>query len=122
MRGSWWNRSRVAMLTRRSALLASAFIAGAALPALAQQPHHPGGQKPGRMAKKDQPAGGPANTPLGLVDTTARWAYIMDFNAGVSLLEKNADEQMPPSSLTKLMTIYLVYERLKQGRLKLDDE
>ncbi len=29
---------------------------------------------------------------------------------------------MPPSSMTKLMTMYIVYDRLKQGRLKLDDE
>jgi len=41
---------------------------------------------------------------------------------GASLLDKNADEEMPPSSMTKLMTIYIVYERLKSGRLKLDDE
>ena len=29
---------------------------------------------------------------------------------------------MPPSSMTKLMTVYIVYDRLKQGKLKLDDE
>ena len=38
------------------------------------------------------------------------------------LLEKGADTRMPPSSMTKLMTIYLVYERLKQGKMKLDDQ
>jgi len=38
------------------------------------------------------------------------------------LLEKQADDEMPPSSMTKLMTIYLVYERLKQGQMKLDEE
>jgi D-alanyl-D-alanine carboxypeptidase (penicillin-binding protein 5/6) len=46
----------------------------------------------------------------------------MDFDTGATLLEKQADEEMPPSSMTKLMTLYLVYDRLKQGRLKLDDE
>jgi serine-type D-Ala-D-Ala carboxypeptidase (penicillin-binding protein 5/6) len=112
------------MLTRRSALLASATFA-VALPSAAQ-PRRPSAQKPGgpgaKGAKKDQPAGSPADTPLGPVDTAARWAFIMDFNTGAGLLDKNADAEMPPSSMTKLMTIYIVYDRLKQGRMKLDDE
>jgi D-alanyl-D-alanine carboxypeptidase (penicillin-binding protein 5/6) len=110
------------MLTRRSVLLSSALSLAGALPVLAQ-PHHPAPAKAGgRNARKDQPIGSPADTPLGPVDTAARWAFIQDFNTGASLLEKNADAEMPPSSMTKLMTIYLVYERLKQGRMKLDDE
>jgi D-alanyl-D-alanine carboxypeptidase (penicillin-binding protein 5/6) len=115
------------MLTRRSALLASAIFAADVLPATAQQKHPPApAGKPtapgGRNAKKDQPTGSPGDTPLGPVDTAARWAFIQDFTTGASLLEKNADVQMPPSSMTKLMTIYLVYERLKQGHMKLEDE
>jgi D-alanyl-D-alanine carboxypeptidase (penicillin-binding protein 5/6) len=110
------------MLTRRSALLASGLFAAGALPAMAQ-PRHPASGKPGsRNARKDQSTGSTAETPLGPVDTAARWAFILDFTSGASLLEKNADVEMPPSSMTKLMTIYLVYERLKQGRMKLDDE
>ena len=70
------------MLTRRSAVLASAFIAAVALPAKAQ-PHHSTAAKSGaRGAKKDQPAGSPADTPLGQVDTAARWAFIQDFATG----------------------------------------
>jgi D-alanyl-D-alanine carboxypeptidase (penicillin-binding protein 5/6) len=110
------------MLTRRQALLASAFFAGGAVPAAAQ-PRHPAQQKSGgRSGKKDVPGGSPADTPLGPVDTAARWAFIQDFNTGAALLEKNPDVEMPPSSMTKLMTIYLVYERLKQGKLRLEDE
>jgi D-alanyl-D-alanine carboxypeptidase (penicillin-binding protein 5/6) len=109
------------MLTRRSAVLASAFIAAGALPANAQPHHSTAGKSSARGAKKDQPPGSPADTPLGQVDTAARWAFIQDFATGATLLEKNADVAMPPSSMTKLMTIYLVYERLKQGRMKLDD-
>ena len=56
------------------------------------------------------------------MDTAARWAFIQDFNTGAALLEKNPDVEMPPSSMTKLMTIYLVYERLKQGKMRLEDE
>ncbi len=68
------------------------------------------------------PTGSPADTPLGAVDTAARWAYIQDFDTGAPLLEKQADEEMPPSSMTKLMTMYLVYDQLHQGRMKLQDE
>ncbi len=109
------------MLTRRSAVLASAFFAAGALPAKAQPHHPPAGKSGARGAKKDLPPGSPADTPLGPVDTAARWAFIQDFTTGATLLEKNADVPMPPSSMTKLMTIYLVYERLKQGKMKLDD-
>jgi D-alanyl-D-alanine carboxypeptidase (penicillin-binding protein 5/6) len=110
------------MLTRRQALLASAFFAGGVVPAAAQ-PRHPAQQKSGgRSGKKEVPGGSPADTPLGPVDTAARWAFIQDFNTGAALLEKNPDVEMPPSSMTKLMTIYLVYERLKQGKMRLEDE
>jgi len=69
------------MLTRRNALLASAIFAGGTLAADAQ-PRHAPQPKGGRSAKKDAPAGSPADTPLGPVDTTARWAFIQDFNSG----------------------------------------
>jgi D-alanyl-D-alanine carboxypeptidase (penicillin-binding protein 5/6) len=113
------------MLTRRLAVLASTLVAS--LPALAQQkkPAQPPAAHPqaGRPRSKDVvPTGSPATTPLGPVDTAAKWAIAVDFTTGATLLEKLADEEMPPSSMTKLMTIYLVYERLKQGRLKLEDE
>ena len=113
------------MLTRRSALLATASSAFVVPPVLAQPHHAPAraGMAGRKDAKKDEAAGGsPAETPLGPVDTAARWAYIMDFNTGASLMQKDADTPMPPSSMTKLMTIYIVYERLKQGKLKLGDE
>jgi serine-type D-Ala-D-Ala carboxypeptidase (penicillin-binding protein 5/6) len=65
-------------------------------------------------------AGPPAATPIGPVDTVARWACILDVTTGSVLLEKGADERMPPSSLTKMMTAYIVFGMLKSGRLKLD--
>ena len=114
------------MLTRRLAVLASTVLAS--MPALAQQkkpPAHPPAAHPqaARPRAKDAvPTGSPATSPLGPVDTAAKWAIAVDFTTGATLLEKLADEEMPPSSMTKLMTIYLVYERLKQGRLKLEDE
>jgi D-alanyl-D-alanine carboxypeptidase (penicillin-binding protein 5/6) len=62
----------------------------------------------------------PAATPIGPVDTEARWAIITDFNTGATLLDKHADDEMTPSSMTKLMTAYIVYGKLKAGQLKLD--
>jgi D-alanyl-D-alanine carboxypeptidase (penicillin-binding protein 5/6) len=110
------------MLTRRLGLLASALVAGAG-PALAQQKKAPAGAPhPGHKGKEAAtPSGNPADTPLGPVDTTAKWAFIQDFDTGASLLEKQADDEMPPSSMTKLMTMYIVYDRLKQGRMRLED-
>src|ERR1700756_1084012 len=98
MHESWWNRSRVAMLTRRSAVLASAFFAAGVLPATGQPHHATGGRSGARGAKKGQPRGSPADTPIGQVDTAARWAFIQDYTTGATLLEKNADVAMPPSS------------------------
>lgn len=111
------------MPNRRSLLLAAAGLATAGT-ALAQPRHAPphAGASAGKGKKDAAPTGSPAETPLGPVDTTARWAFIQDFNTGATLLSKEAEVQMPPSSMTKLMTIYLVYERLKQGRLKLTDQ
>ena len=113
------------MLTRRLAMLASSLIAS--VPAFAQQ-HKPAPARPaaprqaGRPHKLVVPTGSPADSPLGPIDTAAKWAVALDFTTGATLLEKLADDEVPPSSMTKLMTIYLVYERLKQGRLKLDDQ
>ena len=71
----------------------------------------------------EAPASGtPANTPIGPLDTAARWAIIVDYNTGATLLDKDADVPMPPSSMTKLMTAYIVYGLLKAGRLKFDQE
>ncbi len=62
-----------------------------------------------------------AETPLGPIDVQSRWAIITDYNTGAVLLALNADQEMPPSSLTKLMTAYVVFGLLKSGRLRLDE-
>jgi D-alanyl-D-alanine carboxypeptidase (penicillin-binding protein 5/6) len=49
--------------------------------------------------------------------------YIMlDGTSGRILAEKNSDQRMPPASLTKLMTMYIVSSALKNGQIKLDDK
>jgi D-alanyl-D-alanine carboxypeptidase (penicillin-binding protein 5/6) len=111
------------MLTRRTAILTGSALVVGSVPAAAQQPRRPASGGRGSRGKgKDGPPSSPAETPLGPVDTAAKWAYIEDFTTGAVLLDKQSDDEMPPSSMTKLMTIYLVYERLKQGHMRLDDE
>ena len=44
----------------------------------------------------------------------AKQIIVMDYSTGKILLEKNAHEQMPPSSMTKIMTSYLIEEKLKK--------
>jgi D-alanyl-D-alanine carboxypeptidase (penicillin-binding protein 5/6) len=56
------------------------------------------------------------------LETAARQAIVVDFSTGAVLMEKNADEMMTPSSMSKLMTVYMVFARLKEGSLKLGDE
>jgi serine-type D-Ala-D-Ala carboxypeptidase (penicillin-binding protein 5/6) len=55
------------------------------------------------------------------IEVKAPQVYLKDLNTGDILLEKNADEKMVPSSMSKIITAYLVFERLKSGDVKLDD-
>ena len=61
-------------------------------------------------------------SPARAIETTAREAFMVDAATGAVLLDKEADVAMPPASMSKIMTAYLVFERLKDGRLSLDDE
>ena len=55
------------------------------------------------------------------VETSAPRAILVDFRSGKVLFEKNADQPTAPASLAKLMTVEVVFDRLKRGRLSLDD-
>ena len=56
------------------------------------------------------------------VETSAKQAFMMDATTHSVMFEKNADELMHPSSMSKLMTVYVLFQRLKEGRVKLDDK
>ena len=58
----------------------------------------------------------------GGMETAAKQAYIVDLQTGAVLLDKDSNTPSPPASLSKLMTIYMVFEKLKRGELSLDDE
>lgn len=55
-------------------------------------------------------------------ETAAKQAILIDSRSGKVYYEKNADEFMHPASMSKVMTALMVFERLKSGRLNLDDE
>lgn len=54
--------------------------------------------------------------------TEATHAVIMDFETGQILFEKNGDEPMPPASMSKLMTVLMVFEAIENGTISLNDE
>jgi D-alanyl-D-alanine carboxypeptidase (penicillin-binding protein 5/6) len=62
---------------------------------------------------------GPPNVPP-KVDFKAY--YLVDFATDTVLASSDADEQLPPASLTKLMTAYVVFSALRNGRIKIDDQ
>ncbi len=55
-------------------------------------------------------------------DTAAKAAILIDFRTGQVLFAKNPDARIYPASMSKLMTAYIVFERLAEGSLRLDDE
>jgi D-alanyl-D-alanine carboxypeptidase (penicillin-binding protein 5/6) len=57
----------------------------------------------------------------GAVDTVARQAIIADYQTGTVLFEKNADELIHPASMSKLMTLEILFQRLKKGQITLND-
>jgi D-alanyl-D-alanine carboxypeptidase (penicillin-binding protein 5/6) len=65
-----------------------------------------------------QPSPAVAATPT----INARGYIVMDANTGEILAQKNIDQRMAPASLTKIMTIYVIAEALKNGHIHLDDK
>lgn len=88
------------MLTAAAALLALlpalAWLAAGTGPALAQQ--------------------------SGAFSTTARNAILMDYDSGSIIYQKAADDLVPPASMSKLMTLAVLFRALKEGKYKPDDE
>jgi D-alanyl-D-alanine carboxypeptidase (penicillin-binding protein 5/6) len=65
-----------------------------------------------------------ATAPAGAasISTKAKQAIVIEYETGKVLLNKNADEMMHPASMTKMMTAYMVFDRLKAGILSLDSK
>ncbi|QIK41525.1 D-alanyl-D-alanine carboxypeptidase family protein [Pontivivens nitratireducens] len=55
------------------------------------------------------------------LDTSATAALVVDYDTGAVLLEKNADTPIPPASMSKLMTLNMLFEAIEEGRVDMDD-
>jgi serine-type D-Ala-D-Ala carboxypeptidase (penicillin-binding protein 5/6) len=64
----------------------------------------------------------PAKKEEGGFQTAAPTAILIEAESGSILFEKNADQLVPPASLSKLMTAEVVFNEIKQGGIKLDEE
>ena len=53
--------------------------------------------------------------------TPARSAYVVDLSSGAVLLDKQADKALPPASMSKLMTLLMVFEAMEQGLISSSD-
>lgn len=56
------------------------------------------------------------------LSSPAKQAILIEASTGDVLFEKNSDEQMTPSSMSKLMTVYIAFQQLKSGSISLEDE
>lgn len=54
-------------------------------------------------------------------ETAARFAVLMDYESGTVIFQKDADARLEPASMTKLMTVAVVFNEVRAGRVKLDD-
>jgi D-alanyl-D-alanine carboxypeptidase (penicillin-binding protein 5/6) len=59
--------------------------------------------------------------PASAFETSARAAFVTDVATGTVLLNKNGDTPLPPASMSKLMTLYVAFEAIREGRLSLDE-
>ena len=56
------------------------------------------------------------------IETAAKQAFLIDAETKTVLFEKNSHERMPPSSMSKLMTAYVIFDYLKKGKINLEDK
>jgi len=120
-----------------AALLLVASLAGPPVAVLAQQNDQPAKrqtqqpQKPPAKPRAATPPKAAATPPAAAktealppsqigIGTLAKQAFMVDPQTSTVLLFKDADKPMHPSSMAKLMTIYIVFEELAAGRIKLD--
>lgn len=126
----WWLIDRRALV----ALFAVVGLAGTALDSVAQQdppkrqtlkPAAKPAQKPAQNSTKPSTKSEASKTEalppsqIG-IGTLAQFAFMVDPQTSTVLLFKDADKPMHPSSMAKMMTIYLAFEELASGKLKPD--
>lgn len=70
-----------------------------------------------KKTDKEEEAAGASSGP----DISAETGIIMEASGGQVLYEKEADRQLPPASVTKVMTMLLIFDALDRGQIKLED-
>ena len=110
------------MLSRWLHPIAAAFALVALVGAPASLPAAKVKPAPQARTAPQSPTATPAEPAIGAIDTQAQHALVMEAETGAILLDKNAEDRMPPASMSKVMTAYLVFQYLKEGRAKPDDE
>jgi serine-type D-Ala-D-Ala carboxypeptidase (penicillin-binding protein 5/6) len=107
------------------AVLALAIATGALIPSsmsvAATHKAKAAHKKPAAQAPAQAPTPGESAVAGGPPALAAKAWLLMDFDSGEVLASANPDEPLPPASLTKMMTSYLVEQALRTGKLKKDD-
>lgn len=113
---------RLSILSLAFAIAASAFIPNSASFAATSHAAKPAAtHKKAAAAPAAAPAATDAATAGGPPALPAKAWLLMDFDSGQVLASENADEPLPPASLTKMMTSFLVEQALRSGKLKKED-
>jgi len=63
-----------------------------------------------------------SSLPAQAFETKARNAILMDFDTGEYLFSKNSAEKIAPASMSKLMTVYILLSKIKEGEISLEDK
>ena len=62
------------------------------------------------------------STPVFSFDTNSEYAFLIDYKTDQILFEKNSNKKIFPASMSKLMTLYVLFDYLEKGVLNMDDE
>ncbi|VTU20134.1 D-alanyl-D-alanine carboxypeptidase DacC precursor [Variovorax sp. PBL-H6] len=103
------------------AIAASSLVPGSEAFAASHAAQRATQKKPAAAAPASAPAAGQTAVAGGAPALPAKSWLLMDFDSGEVLASANPDEPLPPASLTKMMTSFLVEQALRSGKLKKDD-
>ena len=76
----------------------------------------------GEAADGNQEESNEDTVAAGGTQISAPSAVLMEASTGQVIFEKDADKEMPPASVTKIMTLLLIFDALEEGKLKLEDQ
>lgn len=97
--------------------------AAAAAPAKPAPPPAPAVSAPAAKPAAPAPAAPAAASPAPVTPVVAAKAHLLlDYYTGQVLSEQNADLRLEPASLTKIMTAYVVFDALKNGKIRMSDQ